>query len=231
LSASRFALKTLFGTLEYACLLAANAGRGEERLETAPNAWDLLKAHRIATRLEDGDAVLDVGCGSGHTLHELSYFRAIRPLGVDLSLARRRHPEIPIQTFDGRRLPFDDGAFDVTLLGYVLHHLSTEHAEALIRECARVTKRRLLLLEDTLPEFDRAYRWRNHFHLREAGLTYGAESPRYVSPAETTTFRTHEGWNAFLASFPCVHSVSIESLASISRYVHHALIDVELVAP
>jgi 2-polyprenyl-3-methyl-5-hydroxy-6-metoxy-1,4-benzoquinol methylase len=61
-----------------------------------------------------------------------------------LSEARRRTadiPEVEVQAADALHLPFDDGAFDVTLLSTALHHFDHRaDAVMVLREMARVSR-------------------------------------------------------------------------------------------
>ena len=212
------------------CSLLANAPSKTRRTWRRHQTRDLLKAQRLAARIHDGDEVLDIGCGSGHTLAEVSLFRAIRPRGVDVALRGQRFEEIPIARYDGRTLPFDDKSFDVTLLCYVLHHLSPEHAAVLFGEAVRVTRRRIVMLEDSLPMFGWLYRLRNRCHRLEAGMTYQAATAVYRSPPDEAMFLTHDGWCRWLGAQPGVADVRVESLAEISRFDHHTLFDVALAA-
>src|SRR5689334_3260350 len=65
--------------------------------------------------------VLDVGCGDG-TIDAL--IQQKRPdvsiRGVDVLL--RPATRIPVDLFDGKKFPFDDGSFDTCLFVDVLHH-------------------------------------------------------------------------------------------------------------
>jgi SAM-dependent methyltransferase len=185
----------------------------------------ILRASRIARRVRDGDALLDVGCGAGRLLTELAMFREIRPFGVDVSLDRYVFTEIPAARFDGRSLPFAARSFDVTVCCYVLHHLTPDDARALLREMVRVTRRRIVLLEDSLPRFDWFYRLRNRFHRINAAAMYGGESATYRPPRDEAMFLTHDQWNAFARDLAGVSGVAIESLQDVTRWRHHTLID------
>ena len=63
-------------------------------------------------------AALDVGCGPGLTdTRILPHLRSLH--GVDVSepmieRARKTNPGASYEVYDGRRLPFEDGAFDLT---------------------------------------------------------------------------------------------------------------------
>jgi ubiquinone/menaquinone biosynthesis C-methylase UbiE len=48
--------------------------------------------------------------------------------------------------YDGKVIPFNDDSFDVTYAAFMLHH--TTNTRSLISECIRVTRQRLLILED-----------------------------------------------------------------------------------
>jgi SAM-dependent methyltransferase len=54
--------------------------------------------------------------------------------GVDVLV--RRQTQIPVEAFDGRRLPYADSTFDAALIVDVLHH--TDDPAELLREAARV---------------------------------------------------------------------------------------------
>jgi 2-polyprenyl-3-methyl-5-hydroxy-6-metoxy-1,4-benzoquinol methylase len=95
-------------------------------------------------RVADGPArsLLDVGCGDGEIGEALARRLGVSLLaGVDLASPAPRPPWST--AFDGRRLPFGDGAFDVVALADVLHH--AERPVELLREALRVASRRVLI--------------------------------------------------------------------------------------
>lgn len=88
--------------------------------------------------------ILDVGCGVG-VLHP--HLRSVQKslTGVDVSSesiaqAARAQDWARYQSFDGRRLPFDDARFDFTLAVCVLHHVPPEQHESFLAEMRRVTR-------------------------------------------------------------------------------------------
>src|SRR5437870_5533623 len=116
---------------------------------------DLLKAHRVAQALRDGDEILDVGCGNAHLLRELALFRSFhRRMGLDLTVPQHLTiPGVELGVYDGQTLPFPNRSFDAVIFGYVLHYLTREHAVRLLSEACRIARRQVILLEDSLPHF------------------------------------------------------------------------------
>jgi SAM-dependent methyltransferase len=105
-------------------------------------------------RLAPKDAhILDVGCGDGLLSAAL---RSLRPdltlRGIDVLPRERTH--IPVEIFDGVRIPFGDDSFDAVLFSDVLHH--TDDPAVLLREAHRVA-RRCVLLKDHFREGLAAY--------------------------------------------------------------------------
>jgi SAM-dependent methyltransferase len=90
--------------------------------------------------------VLDIGCGDGSISH---FILSLRPdiaiQGVDVLL--RPESKIPVQKFDGIRLPFPDKSFDAVLFVDVLHH--TDDPGVLIREAARVARSCIVIKDHT----------------------------------------------------------------------------------
>jgi SAM-dependent methyltransferase len=87
------------------------------------------------------ERLVEIGCGDGALLAELERRDAASALtGFDVSeeavRAARGRGLTRVDTFDGRRLPVDDDAFDVALLSHVLEHV--DDPPALLREAARV---------------------------------------------------------------------------------------------
>ena len=108
---------------------------------------------RVLTRhltelLPRGARVLDVGSGDGLLAARVM---AARPdltiCGVDVLARPTSH--IPVEMFDGVRLPFADRSFDAVMMVDVLHHASEQ--DALLREMARVT-RGVVVIKDHLVE-------------------------------------------------------------------------------
>jgi SAM-dependent methyltransferase len=85
--------------------------------------------------------VLDLGCGAGDSV---DLFRSLDPrvewVGADIAdsaeVTARTRGDAEFVTFDGERLPFADGSFDLVFCKQVLEH--ARRPEALFREAARV---------------------------------------------------------------------------------------------
>jgi SAM-dependent methyltransferase len=85
--------------------------------------------------------VMDLGCGAGDSV---DVFRSVEPrvrwVGVDIErspeVAARTRTDAEFVTFDGVRLPFEDGSFDFVYCKQVLEHVRAPGP--LIAEVARV---------------------------------------------------------------------------------------------
>jgi demethylmenaquinone methyltransferase/2-methoxy-6-polyprenyl-1,4-benzoquinol methylase len=113
-------------------------------------AIDLLQA-------QPGEAVLEIGCGSGASLAALAA-RAVQPVGIDLSpgmlrVARKKtrntmrrksmtqHSAAGVPLLcqaDGLHLPFPDGCFDGLLMTFTLELFDTPEIPRVLAECRRV---------------------------------------------------------------------------------------------
>jgi SAM-dependent methyltransferase len=92
--------------------------------------------------------VLDVGSGDGYLATEIMKRRPDLTIsGVDI--IPRREAFIPVDLFDGHRLPYDDGSYDVVMFSDVLHH--TTNQRELLTEAGRVA-RRSVVVKDHLNE-------------------------------------------------------------------------------
>lgn len=93
--------------------------------------------------LSPDSRILDIGGGWGFYSHPLQE-RGHRVTVLDV--VKPRLQKSPVVIYDGARIPFPDKSFDISLFVTVLHHVSDP--EALLREAARVTGRRIVLIED-----------------------------------------------------------------------------------
>ncbi len=106
----------------------------------------LLKARKIADAAQDyvEGSLLDVGSGRGHIAQEIQKRKNNKVQLLDVK--DLNETKLPYTLFDGERIPFEDNSFDTLLVCYVLHH--TKDPAKLLRECARVSRKRIIIFED-----------------------------------------------------------------------------------
>ncbi|WP_457652240.1 class I SAM-dependent methyltransferase [Rhodocaloribacter sp.] len=153
-------------------------------------------------------AVLDLGAGEGYVGEA-----AARDLGARVHLADvvdMNRTALPHTVYDGRRLPFPDDAFDVTVLYFVLHH--SEDPSAVLREALRVSRRGVIVAESVYEkDWDRrllTFLDTLANRLRSGGLMRGQE--------EHLHFRTAAGWRALFAA----HGATVVAERRRGRWVH-----------
>lgn len=93
--------------------------------------------------LKDAHRALEVGCGTGALLAELTMQMRGTPFGLDLSpehlsLAAHSLPGLPLVCADAHALPFASASFEVTFCHFLL--LWVEDAVKVVRQMARLTR-------------------------------------------------------------------------------------------
>ncbi|HSV61957.1 MAG TPA: class I SAM-dependent methyltransferase [Chthoniobacterales bacterium] len=218
------------GRIQAVAANLANAGRSVPREYRRYDVSKMLRAHRLARRLDDGEEILDVGCGDAGLLRDLALFRTLkRRVGIDVELPRTSEPQIEVAAYDGQSLPFADSSFDSVIFGYFLHYLTREHALRLLKEGCRVARRNLFVLDDSRAEWSFWYRMRNRLERLRSDILYRAVSGElYRGAGNEEMYLTYDGWRALLNELPRVVSVEVEPLDRISGLVHHTLFHVRL---
>jgi ubiquinone/menaquinone biosynthesis C-methylase UbiE len=90
------------------------------------------------------EIILDVGCGSCNIIEILKEknFNVV-PLDIGVnSIIEGINPVV----YDGEKMPFKENTFDKSMILTVLHH--TNQQKILIKEVMRVTKNRIIIIED-----------------------------------------------------------------------------------
>ena len=102
-----------------------------------------IKIGHLLPHVTKSDKILDIGTGNGGICHAMREAEMnIQPLDVkDISF----FPEVKPLVYDGEKLPFENGSFDVALMITMLHH--TPDPVAIIKEALRVSPK-LIIMED-----------------------------------------------------------------------------------
>lgn len=135
----------------------------------------------------NGDKILDIGSGLGFQAEQIHKKTGNNIMGIDVLDYRKAR--ISFKQFDGKHIPFDDKSFDVSYLAFVLHHSASP--EELLREAMRVTKRTILILEDTP---------RNWFD-RMLDAYHGWSFNAFYNLHNKAIFRTKEEWETLFENF------------------------------
>ncbi|HEX5707602.1 MAG TPA: methyltransferase domain-containing protein [Pyrinomonadaceae bacterium] len=114
----------------------------------------------IARDAPETFSLLDVGAGSGELLRETARWaraRRMRARLVGLELNERAaaslveesraFAEVASVRGDAFHLPFADGAFDYCMCSLFTHHFTDEGVVAVVREMARVARRRVFVID------------------------------------------------------------------------------------
>jgi SAM-dependent methyltransferase len=92
--------------------------------------------------------VLDIGCGLGHIHPYLTGANVpLKLFATDVATtvveeARQMNPSVSYQSYDGKRLPYGDGSFDIAFTIAVMHHISPAQWPAFLKEMQRVVRPR-----------------------------------------------------------------------------------------
>jgi SAM-dependent methyltransferase len=220
----------ILGRVQWAAATLANLGRPVPRDYRRYDVSKLLRAHRLARRLTDGEEVLDVGCGDARLLRDLGMFRPLRRrVGIDVAQPTPPEPGIEVGAYDGQTIPFPDRSFDSVVFGYFLHYLTREHAVGLLNEGCRVARRSVFVLDDSQPEWTFWYRVRNRLERLRSDILYRAVSGElYRGAGNEEMYLTYDGWRELLEGLPRAGSVEVEPLDRVSGLVHHTLFHVRL---
>lgn len=129
---------------------------------------DLIKEIEV----KDGDAVLDVGCGTGTVLSFIGRQKRIRGFGLDVSenmiaIAKEKNPNYQFVSGDCASLPYADESMDVVMACMAYHHFSDQ--ERFRNEAMRVLKPGgSLYISD--PRFPAPVRWIFNTFCKDAGF-------------------------------------------------------------
>lgn len=218
------------GRIQAVAAKLANIGRSVPREYRGYDISKVLRAHRLARRLQEGEEVLDVGCGDATLLRDLGLFRSLkRRVGIDVVLPKSPEPGIEVVAYDGQSLPFADHSFDSVVFGYFLHYLTRDHAVRLLKEGCRVARRNLFVLDDSQPQWSFWYRMRNRLERIRSDILYRTVSEElYRGAGNEEMYLTYDGWRHLLAELPGVVSVEVEPLDRISGLIHHTLFHARL---
>jgi SAM-dependent methyltransferase len=169
----------------------------------------LLTINFKLLNFNDGDKLLDVGCGEGrHVIHACLEHNIVS-IGVDLSLLDLKitaerfapfatynpHSYFSIQQTDATKLPFADESFDKIICSEVLEHV--ENYQDVLLEIKRVLKPKGILAISVPRSWPEKICWKlsSDYHQVEGGHIRIFNAKQLRTEIETLGFEfTHRYW-------------------------------------
>ncbi len=112
-------------------------------IERAERSFELVERYLV------GEKILDLGAGNGLLALEIS--KQLKKDVVLVDIIDYNCTDLPLILFNPEEeIPLADGEVDTTILYTVLHHANDP--ECLIKEAARITKNRLVIIEGYIEE-------------------------------------------------------------------------------
>lgn len=128
----------------------------------------------IKPYISSADKVLDVGSGTCLVADLINKEIGAEVKCVDVINISKSSKNKPI-IFDGKKIPFKNGAFTVVLCCFVLHHI--RHHKQLLLEMKRVTSSKVIVLEDiTSTIFDRILAF---FHKMSSRIKFKSKKMKF----------------------------------------------------
>lgn len=110
-----------------------------------------------------GVSILDVGCGTGQPIKEISRLKNFFTVGVDLfipylKMCKQEKTHDQYVRADVRFLPFRKKSFDIILALHIIEHLSRNNGLKLIKDMERIARKQVIISTPNGPcttcEFD-----------------------------------------------------------------------------
>lgn len=148
------------------------------------------------------DRLLDVGAGTGVMAEAIQHLFSVNKVHA-IDVVDRFCPDLSVETarYDGKTVPFANGAFDAATLNNVVHHVPVGERVSLLREIRRVVNGPLYIKDHvTTGVLD---------DLRLATLDAignipfgGMVKARYLSAAEWRSLGAESGWRIGATAVP-----------------------------
>ncbi|WP_313047851.1 methyltransferase domain-containing protein [Pseudomonas soli] len=150
-------------------------------------------------------SALDVGCGDGKVTSHLTKFEGLRLVGLDSSeeaLSRLPYPGVK---GDAQALPFEDGAFDVTMSTDALEHMPEAEENKAWAELFRVAAKAVMVAvpfrEELLDATACCEACGHHYHVNWHERSYDIDDLHRRAPTGwrvRATILSGEAWSAML---------------------------------
>jgi ubiquinone/menaquinone biosynthesis C-methylase UbiE len=112
------------------------------KVAEASQNLDHSALRQIKKLAQKSNKILEVGCGEGTKLNQISDSKN-NTFGIDVSsvaikIAKKKYPKINFKICDAKKLSFEDNNFDLVYSAFVLEH--TFNPELVLKEMIRVVK-------------------------------------------------------------------------------------------
>lgn len=163
--------------------------------------------------------LIDIGAASGKMAEYIH-----RQTGLEVTLldvVDHNESRLPLELYDGHKIPYGNSSFDTSLLVFVLHH-ATDPA-GLLAETRRITKKCLIVIEDTPQGRWQRAAWRRWDYLLNTG--------HHADINEAHTARAAAEWHQTFtaAGFRVVTEKSFRSFMPVLCTYRHTLFVLEKV--